>query len=260
METVVVRTSAGVFGVVGQLHADRLRPALVAVSGSFPPKGHLHHLVTHFAGVSVLVVRLPGMGVGWSAADVPALTTGLEELIARLLGDTPLVLFGASTGNLLTLGARSPHICRRVALEPFFQTANLWPFVANARERMRQFPDHEGLRTYFWKLFGVTETSVENRDYRYLIEGLTEPTDVVAGQVPLLPERDARAWPSFLEEEERQVLRRHPLVTLHEGPSGSGHTYGTDPDEGQKLVTRLLHAALRVASERCIQPLEIGSA
>ena len=140
------------------------------VNGSFPGPQHRHDLVEQFAGVSVLVVNLPGMaGVPWANPTVAALTEGLEAAVRRLLGDVPIVAFGASTSNLVTLGLQLPNICRRVALEPFFQTEDLWPFVSWTRARMAHYPDNQALARFFWEVFGIGADRLENRDYRSLL-------------------------------------------------------------------------------------------
>ena len=61
LEFLTLQTKAGPLGVVGRVHTDRTRPALVVVNGVFPIQDHRHDLVEQFAGVSVLVVNLPGM-------------------------------------------------------------------------------------------------------------------------------------------------------------------------------------------------------
>lgn len=250
MNHLLVQTDAGAIGFAGRIHTDRARPALLAVSGSFPPLDHMHDLISIFPGANVLIATLPGMGgVFWSNnPNVERLTRGLERSAKLLLGDAPLVTFGSSTGNLLSLGMRLPNICRQVALEPFFQTEDLWPFVADSRDRLELNPGHKEMERYFWEVFGIGPTTLENRDYRYLLEGVTVRTDVLMGQLPLLPERELRLWPSFTSSEDRAALAANPLVTLHEGPAGTGHNYGSIPPHDAQ-VKKLLHAALLDAAK-----------
>ena len=249
MDFLTLQTKAGPFGVVGRIYSDRSRPALLAVNGSFPKRDHRHDLVEHFAGVSVLVVNLPGMaGVPWANPTVAELTEGLETVVRRLLGDVPIVAFGASTGNLPTLGLQLPNIRRRVVLEPFFQTQDLWPFIANARERMLLNPTNLAMPRFLWEVFGIGPDRVENRDYRPLLATITVPTDVLVGGAALLPERALGIWPSFTSAEDRAALRANPLVTMHEGPPNSGHGFGSE-GSSDLYVKRLLHAALREAAK-----------
>lgn len=244
-------------GIVGRVFADRSRPALVVVNGSFPTPDLMHKLADRFAGASVLVANLPGMaGVYWAKASVADLTLCLDRAIERLLRNAPIVAMGVSTGNLVSLGLGSPNICRRVAVEPFFETENLWPFIANSRHRMElnsapeAAPILDYLRHYFWEVFGIGAQALENRDYRYLLDGLSVPTDVLVGQLPLLPQRTLNTWPSFTSEQDRQRLAANPLVTFHEGPPGTGHGFGSVPPGDEKLE-QVVHAALRHASRLC---------
>jgi hypothetical protein len=252
MDQLILQGEGGPLGIVGRVYADS-RAALLAVNGSFPPPGQLHDLITHFTGVSVVIVNLPGMGgAPWANATVSGLTESLEQTVRLLLPSAPIVAFGASTGNLLSLGLRLPNICRRVALEPFLETGELWPFIANSRERLemnlpRAHTGHYAyLKDYLWEVFGVASDKLENRDYRRLLDNITVPTDVMVGELPLLPRRRTDIWPSFTSAKDRASLAANPLVTFHEGPAGTGHSYQSGVPTGEQLK-HLLHAALRHA-------------
>jgi hypothetical protein len=249
MEYLTLQTKAGPLGVVGRVYADRTKPALLTVNGSFPREKHRHDLVEQFAGVSVLVINLPGMeGVPWANPTVAELTDGLEATVRRLLGDAPIVAFGASTSNLLTLGLQLPNIRRRVALEPFFQTGDLWPFVAHARMRLASNPRDQALARFFWEVFGIAPDRLENRDYRRLLANITVPTDVVVGGCALLPERELDIWPSFTSADDREALRANPLVLMHEGPPDTGHGFGSE-GASDLYMKQVLHNALREAAK-----------
>ena len=207
-------------------------------------------LPTHFHGANVLIVTLPGMaGSFWASnPNVEGLTRGLEQAVGMLLPDAPMVAFGVSTGNLLSLGLRLPNIWRRVAVEPFFQTRDLWPFIANSRERLKLNPGHDQMALFLWEFFGIGADRLENRDYGRLLENITVPTDVMVGQMPLLPERNVEIWPSFTSAEDRARLAANPLVTLHEGRAGAGHTYGSVGSSYEETKT-LIRAALLDAAQ-----------
>lgn len=251
MDFLTVPTSAGAFSVVGRRSVDRPRPCLLAVGGAFPPKDYLHDLAGQFGGANVVVANLPGMGTPWSPVGVPALTAGLQEVAAWLFGDLPLVVLGVSTGALLALGFTAPSLVRTVVLEPFLQTAHLWPFVADSRSRLERHHNHPAMVSFLWTLFGIGATELENRDYRYLAEGLSAPTDVIVGGMPLLPERPTPTWPSFATDEDRAAFRRNPLATLHEGPPDTGHNYGSIPGPGRQVLNQVLVAALNEALRAC---------
>jgi pimeloyl-ACP methyl ester carboxylesterase len=251
MDFMTLQTPAGAFGVVGRLHAGPARPALLAVNGAFPRKHQRHDLVDHFPGVSVLVVELPGMsGVAWANPTIPELTQALENAVRRLVGDVPIVAFGSSASGLVTLGLQLPNICRHLVQEPFFETGNLWPFVDNARARMARNPDNAAMTRFFWEVFGIGPDRLENRDYRRLLANITKPTDVIVGGAPLEPKREMDFWPSFTSARDRAALRANPLVSLFEGPPDTGHSFGVE-GEGDLLIKRMLHAALREAAKLC---------
>jgi hypothetical protein len=251
LDFLTLQTKAGPLGAVGRVYTDRTKPALLAVNGAFPSEKHRHDLVEHFAGVSVLVINLPGMeGVPWANPTVAELTEGLEMAVRRLLGDAPIVAFGASTSSLLTLGLRLPNIRRNVLLEPFFQTQDLWPFIAHARMLLASKPRDRTLARFFWEAFGIGPDRLENRDYRHLLANITVPTDVVMGGCALLPERELDIWPSFTAADERAALRANPLVLMHEGPPDTGHGFGSD-GSSDLYMKRVLHNALREAAKLC---------
>ena len=255
MEHLFVQTSAGSFGFIGRLHTDRRRPALLAVNGSFPAKDYLHDLPDAFPGANVLMVQVPGMRkTPWAGRSAADLAVGLQEAVDLLFRDLPLVVFSASTGNLLALGLTNPNICRRVIVEPFFQTARLWPFIDYARYAMERRPKDTEMAQFLWDIFGVTPDVVENRDYRHLMAGITQPTDVFCGSILLgepLEDRGA-LWPSFTLPEEREALAANPLVTLQPSPQGFGHAVA-NVQPGKNLVNRLNHGALREAAQLCLQ-------
>lgn len=251
MDLLTVPTSAGVYGLVGRRSVDRRRPCLLALGGAFAPKDYLHDLVDHFPEANVIVATMPGMWVPWSGASVPQLIQGLQEVADWAFGDLPVVTFGASTGALATLGLKGPNIRRHVALEPFLQTAPLWPFIRDARRRLVKYADEPALVHYLWTIFGVTATTVENRDYRFLAEGLAAPTDIIVATLPLAPERPMPIWPSFTSEEDRAAFARDPRVTFHHGPPNTGHNLGSVPGPGVDLVRSVLAAALAEAAQGC---------
>lgn len=251
MNRLIVQTRAGPLGVVGRVHTGSPRPALLAVNGAFPKLNQRHDLVDYFRGVSVLVVDLPGMAdVPWAHPTIAELTGGLEETVCRLLGDVPIVAFGASVGNLLTLGLQLPNICHRLALEPFFQTEDLWPFVRSGRRRMAERPDDADLARFLWEVFGIGPERLENRDYRHLLANITVPTQVMVGGAPLLPPRELDFWPSFTSEEDRAALSANPLVSMRQGPPDSGHSWASDGPSGLTLK-QVLHGALLNAAKLC---------
>lgn len=256
MKELIFETDQGGFGFVGRLHGGAPRPALLAITGAFPPEGHLHELVDRFAGVNVLVGQFSLI----RREPIPTLDrfhAELDRFAARMFGEVPLVTLGVSTGCLFTLGMQAPNLFRHVALEPFFSTADLWPFIANSRERLERKKGDAGIERFLRELFGITREGVVNRDYRRLISGLAAPTAVIAADMPLLPERETAIWPSFLSEPERALLRASGKVVFHDGPPGSGHDLEGSP-AGRQLIDRVLSATLREAASATPRARWIG--
>ncbi|THD60182.1 alpha/beta hydrolase [Phenylobacterium sp.] len=251
MNFLLIENQTGGLSFVGRLHTDRVRPSLLAVCGAFPTATYLHDLVSTFAGANVLVANMPGMAATpWANPTLAEATEALQRAVALLLPTQPIVALGVSTGNLLTLGLDLPNIRRRVAVEPFFETEGLWPFIANSRERMALNPDNAAMARFFWDMFGIAQDRLENRDYRHLLGAIAVPTDVIVGAEPMQPEREAATWPSFITPEDRAALAANPWVTLIEGPPGSGHSYCTTPG-GEVKLRQVLHAALHGVVQYC---------
>jgi hypothetical protein len=251
MDFLAVQTSIGPLTFVGRLPAGPKKPVLLVVGGSFPPKAYLHEFADNFGGINVLIMALPGMnGTPWLDLPLDTLASGLDEALDRLVPDTPMVAFGTSTGNLLTLSLRHPDICRRVIDEPFFQTKDLWPFIPDARQRLMIPDQHPMVQPYLWTYFGIGPDRLENRDYRHLLDAITVPTDVFVGARPLLPPRELDFWPSFTSDEERALLAANPLVTVHVGPEETGHSVSSTR-AGRKVLLEIIYAALLDAATRC---------
>lgn len=251
MDSLIFQTDSCSIGLVGRIHTDRRRPALLIVGGSFAPQGYMHEYVEAFRGASVLVATMPGMGTEWTSPSIEQMRRSFDQLLEDLLPGRATVVCGASTGCLVSLGLRAPTIRRQVAIEPFLTTANLWPFIQNARERLVLNSDQPALADYLWKLFGIAADKVEERDYRYLLRDLQVRTEVLVGDLALLPERPLPQWPSFASELERTYWRNHPLATLHVGRPGSGHGVGIfeGADFVRSLLHRTLHEVAREATE-----------
>jgi pimeloyl-ACP methyl ester carboxylesterase len=250
MNHLIISTERDRLYLVGRIHTDPTRPALVAMSGIWAPADQLHELVDWFPEASVLVAPLPGMGGSKTREfHVPTFTHSLEATLEALLPNRRVVLVGGSTGCLVTLGVRSSQVVRQVAVEPFFRTAPLWPFNETARRMLSQEPDRKGAQIAAWELFGLKGDDVVDRDYRALLDGLTVPLDVLVGEAPLEPARMREAWPSLTSAEDRAMLAARPGVTIHVGGPDSGHQVAYE-GEGRVQFRRILADALAAAASR----------
>ncbi len=219
----------------------------MAVGGAFPPDDFLHDLVDKHAGANVVVGTLPGMLSPAFEFHRPAdYAAAFDELIGALLPTQPVVSYGVSTGCLVTLGLRAPNVVRHIAQEPFLNTRDLWPFIANSQERLANYPSNRPLADFLGTMFGFKADRTDNVDYEHLARDLRVPTDVVVAELPLLPRRALDTWPSLTSTHDRDVLRANPVVRLHEGPKGTGHHIAADA-EGERFVHQIRVEALRAA-------------
>lgn len=249
MNHLIVSTDLGPLYFVGRIHTDVRRPVLFAMGGIWTPDDNLHEVVDWFQGASVIVAPLPGMGSTYTKTfEIAVATQVADAALETLVPGRKVVAFGVSTGCLVTLGLRSPLVTRHVALEPFFRTAPIWPFLYGAREMLRAEPDRLGAQQAAWEIFGLKDSTVTDRDYRHLLRDLQAPTDVIVGREPLEPQRSCEGWPSLTSAEDRAAMAAHPLVTVHEGPPGSGHYLQGTP-EGEAQVKAVLLQALRAARD-----------
>lgn len=244
MDRLIVHTSCGPIYLAGRLHMDPATPALVAMGSIWTPNDFMHELAAAFPDVSMIIAPLPGMGGSTTRTfEIATITRALDEAIAKLFPETPVVAYGVSTGSLVTLGLKAPAIRRQVALEPFFRTAPLWAFHKTARAFLANEPDRRGAEMAMEQIFGLTDGGVVDRDYRHLLQGLKAPLDVILADEPLEPERPFEVLPSLTSCEDRAALAAHPGVTLHPGPPGSGHALGVTPT-GAAVVQAVLRRVL----------------
>lgn len=238
-----VRTARGQIHLVGHLQLQVQRPTLF-VMGGMGPIDYLHVLVDWFPGASVLIAPFPGMsGSTTTDRDVRNFAAAVDDTIAAVSPDRPVVMFGTSAGCLPTLGARSPQIVHRVALEPFLHTAPLWPLHDAVRRNWSAgVKDADGEATAD-KIFGLSTTGVVDRDYSWVLDGLTPPLDVILAAQPLEPKRPVTELPSLTSADDRRTFAALAGVTSHDGPPGSGH-HIMGSQAGSALVREILLKAL----------------
>ncbi|MDB5422705.1 MAG: hypothetical protein JWQ29_121 [Phenylobacterium sp.] len=248
MDSLHVVTSRGPVSLIGRLNCATPRPSLLVIGGAFPPADFQHELVDRYLGANVLIGRLPGMDAPWLQDRSPeTASAAFDEAIARLLPNDPLVVYGISTGCLVSLGLKAPNLVHHILDEPFFSTAGLWPVVEPFRRRLEKNPENQMLREFLWSYFGLSGTEFVDRPYSHLIDGLRTPADAVVGGALLEPEREMPGWPSLTSSSDRATLMANPLVTLHVGPESYGHVFGlTEP--GQAKIGELTLRALRAAA------------
>lgn len=247
MNHCAVTTAHGPLYLVGRLHADR-RPALLVMGGFGGAADNHHEMVDWYPGVTVLVAPFPGTVPSTTPDwDVARMSRMVDEAVGALLTNVPVVALGVSAGCLVTLGLRAPQIVRHVAVEPFFHTARLWPLHAVLRDVLTRKQGDTAEARAAEDLFGFTLTDVVDRDFESVLEGLSTPVDVLAGSIPLEPPRTLARWPSLMGERDRELLARHPHVTMHSAPQATGHYFQEQP-AGRAVLRDVAHQALRFAA------------
>ena len=246
MDFLSVLTSAGHFGFRGRIHAGPARPSLLMVAGAFPRADQHQEMINWFPEFNVVIARLPGMGVPAFHADAAQMTIGLQEASRFLLRDWPLVVCGGSASGLVTIPLQGSNIRHKVIVEPFLTTEPVWPLRSFIKGLLDREPKDEDLHRYSWEMFGWSRETLENRDYRSIVDALNVPTDVMVGGLALQPERALDVFPSLTSIEDRAILSAHPLVTMHEGPANVGHALWFD-ESSSRTIKQLLRAALESA-------------
>lgn len=161
--------------------------------------------------------RIPGLGLmhlpGHSRApelselSLAAWIEGLRQVVAIAFPEPPLII-AESLGAVLAMNLPARAL---IAVEPLLSTDNLWPLrrtIRNARAKGVEIrPEEEALF---------------DAPFHWVLDKIAAPTLVLAGDVPLLPERDVRPEPSLITDADFAAYAAHPLVEAHR--IAGGHT------------------------------------
>ena len=133
----------------------------------------------------------------FSEVTVEAWIRGLAEMIEAAFPEPPLIL-AESLGAIVAMSLPSRAL---IAVEPPLSVDQLWPLhrtIRNARARGVEIePAMEALF---------------ERPFTWALDRIAAPTLVLAGDEPLLPERDTAHEPSLLTDADFAAYARHPLV------------------------------------------------
>ena len=230
--TVDFQTSLGTIPVTG-VFGDRFK--VLAITGAWAPPSEMSRLAVAVApDFDGVVATLPGnRSPALAQTSIPAWATAFDEVVDQL---GPTLVLGMSIGALVALGMRSPVAI--MAIEPPLSTRKLWPMLSVLRDMFSAEP------AFVETVFGYSDRGWEDRDYRFLLDGLAVPTDVLVGDSPLFPERPTQRFPSVVDEPERVFLAAHPRVTLHTIPN-TGHNV---PSYAGLQMLEILMRALRACS------------
>jgi pimeloyl-ACP methyl ester carboxylesterase len=222
----------------GALHSQR--PVVLFINGAFSiERPRSFDLQALLPGAAVFNAHLPGNHCPDPAAhSVEAYGAAYSAVLDRI--GRPAIVIGASVGALAALAIRSATVRGLVLLEPFLQTDHLTLFVGPFREKLRASPQDQGLADFLWSIFGISEASLENRDYRPLLQALATPTRAAFG-AELTPVPGG-GLPSLVTAAERAAFAAHPQVRT-ETIEGVGHNLpGRAPGHVRRYAQDLLDA------------------
>jgi len=224
---------------------DAGRPLVFGVLGAFAiERGSLFHVPPYLPGADMVVGHLPGNHTpALSSASVEVYSQAFSQVIVSEFADRRVVTLGASIGGLVVMGLKAPQIVRSVVMEPVLTTAKLWPLIGFMHGKLKAAPDDRVLRDFLLGVFGLSETGVEDRRYESLLDSLTVPTRMIVGGQPLYPQRPVQKLPSLVDEPERELLKRHPLIQYSVAEQ-AGHNV---PQEASDAMLAAVRAALAEA-------------
>jgi hypothetical protein len=250
-----VATRLGLIRLQGRAEAfDSRRTVLVVIPGVFAGPEALQALPDHL-GVLADVCRLslPGASAPLLADNgLAAVANAVSEALEVMFDGRRVVLCGVSIGGVVAMAAQASNVTRIVALDPPLVPARIWPAHAGLRAAQAK---PGPFATALAALFGSDwEDPAQVPDHRWVLDGLTIPTDVMLAGDPLSPPRTLDRWPSLVDGPERQRLARHPRVRLHTA-AGAGHNLVF---QAQPAVRELLEEACRRGSaEHPYPPREV---
>jgi pimeloyl-ACP methyl ester carboxylesterase len=250
METRAYETSLGTIWLRGEAQAfDGDRPLVFGLTGAFarqegmPSPLYLGpHLAPDFAMVGG---HLPGNNCPpLMVASIGAYAAAYSQALDQAFPTRRIVALGVSVGGLVTMGLRSPQVESALVIEPPLVMDKLWPMRDFLRRRLAEAAADDPVRAFISNIFGITETGVEPRDYRALLDVVAFPVTVLVGGRPLLPERPIEQMPSLVDEPERALMASKPRVRLRLAPDAGHNLF----EQANKVTSQHFEALLRAVA------------
>ena len=143
-------------------------------------------------------VHLPGHSgpATLDASSMDVWIEGFTEFMA-IFPEPPLVI-AESLGAVLAMCVPTTAL---IAIDPILSTEQLWPIRRSILDALARGED---LREIYEALFPGS--------FAWVLDRISAPTLVLAGSVPLMPERDVAVVPSALTDEDLAAYGAHPLV------------------------------------------------
>ncbi|THD78853.1 MAG: alpha/beta fold hydrolase [Phenylobacterium sp.] len=200
MMTYRVKTRRGEVGYI----AKTQHPPVLIVHGFRRSPTHLRVLRDWIPDLGF--IPLPGHG-GAPQLDELSMEAWIEAWREAIpyAGPAPL-LIGESLGAILAMSLPARAV---VAIEPLLSVKDLWPQHKLIREAQAR-----------GTVIDPAEVALFERPYDFVLDNISAPTLVLAGDIPLLPERELEDPPSLLTDEDFARYAAHPLVEAHRIPGG----------------------------------------
>lgn len=149
---------------------------------------------------------LPGHGGAEPLDEVSlgAWIDGLSQVFASF--PRPPLIIAESLGAMVALNVPATAV---IAVEPLLSVDRLWPLHRTIRSAQARGTVVE---PELLSLFA--------EPFHWVLDRISAPTLVLAGDVPLLPERAVFPEPSLLTDEDFGAYAAHPLVTAARVPGG----------------------------------------
>jgi pimeloyl-ACP methyl ester carboxylesterase len=173
------------------------------------------------ADYDVALADLPGHGQSDppSPITLEAYIDEVRWLVAEHFGHRRVVIVGDSFGGLLgvALGNAPPaNLAGVVSMDSLLSTAKQWSIQDLLPRVLDGQPEGSFRRQFATNVMGMGGDTVEDRNYRFYIEGARIPILMLAGDVPLGERRDVTG-PSLLDDTDRVFLRGRGVLGVIPG-------------------------------------------
>jgi pimeloyl-ACP methyl ester carboxylesterase len=224
-------TPAGQIVLTGDFSGQR--PLLLVIRGAYANEDQLSRLPNHVAA-SVVFGDIPGNRSPWLAGQTIQRAAEAYSSALRTL-DRPAAICGVSLGGLIALGIRGPQIRGILAIDPPLRPAETAYMRRGAASAFARAEDDDE-RAFLYAAFGARAEGIERRDHFDLLEGLSAPAIVLAGDA-------VGPAPSVLDEGSLKRLAMWPGVSVRRIP-GVGHAvWRGGSNEIVAAATELLNRA-----------------
>jgi pimeloyl-ACP methyl ester carboxylesterase len=200
MQTYRFQTSRGAVAMVGETPT----PDTLLIHGFKRSPSHVGAWARRIPGVGL--VALPGHGPApeLDEVSVEAWIAAWREALPQIGAD--LTIIGESLGAMVAMALPARMA---VAVEPLLSVDDIWPQHEVMRGAKARGID-----------IGAAYEALFDRSYAWILDRISAPTLVIAGDMPLLPQRPIRTAPSLLTDEDFARYAAHPLVEAHRIPGG----------------------------------------